>query len=375
MAAVPVTRLADLTPLDRLGLPVWSAATPLARDLTTHMGKGIDAVAARVSALMEAVERVSAERTAAPLHRASRRELDRSGVATLDPELCDLPPDTTFAPDATFSWIEGECLGSGETVLLPLDLALTPPGEGILRHVDTNGLAAGNSRLEAIVHALAEVIERDALSQELFAELCLDADDLPPQRLRIDPRTLPTPAGAIVERVLAAGIDVVVDWLVSDIAVPTFRALMIDHAFPTQKGPVPHAFSGHGTAPDAGLAVVRALTEAVQSRLAVIQGARDAFNVAPGTEGAARPFAWLRDFTAQPLLPFDAVPSSPSSDLGADRDLLLARLGGAGLERVIVVDLERPDLGIPVVRVRVPGLACFAVNQRRVGWRCMRHLL
>lgn len=375
MGAVPITRLADLTPLDRLGLPVWSAVTPLARDLTTHLGKGANAVAARVSALMEAVERSSAERAGLPVLRASWRELDRSGVAVLDPRLCDLPPDSTFAPDAVFAWIEADCVAGNQKVLLPLDLAISPPGEGILRHVDTNGLAAGNTRLEAIVHALAEVIERDAVSQHLFAELYLDASDSLPQRLRIDTGTLPEPAGAIVETANAADIDVVVDWLVTDIAVATFRALMIDNAYPTPDGPATRCFVGYGTAPDAVLAVMRALTEAVQSRLAVIHGARDAFNRAPAADDAARPFAWLADFTAQQLLPFDAVPSFVAPDLEADLGFLLQRLGRVGLDRVLVVDLTRADLDIPVVRVRVPGLACFAVNQQRVGWRCRRHLL
>jgi len=54
---------------------------------------------------------------------------------------------------------------------------------------------------------------------------------------------------------------------------------------------------------------------------------------------------------------------------------LLEGLRAAGFERVIAVDLTRPDLDVPVVRVRVPGLSCFAVDRRRVGWRCLRHLL
>lgn len=375
MGVVPITRLADLTPLDRLGLPVWSAATPLARDLTTHLGKGANAVAARVSALMEAVERISAEQVARPVVRASRQELEGSGEPVLDPRLCDLPPGTSYTQEAVFGWIEADCLVSGRQVLLPLDLAVTPPGEGILLHVDTNGLAAGNSRLEATVHALAEVIERDAVSQHLFAELYLDDSDTLPQRLRIDPGTLPALAGAIVETANGAGIDVVIDWLVTDLAVATFRALMIDHFYPTPDGPATRCFVGYGTAPDAGLAVMRALTEAVQSRLAVIQGARDAFNRAPAADQAARPFAWLADFTPEQLLPFDAVPSYAAADLAADRDFLLRRLARVGLDQVLVTDLTRPDLDVPVVRVRVPGLACFAVNQQRVGWRCRRHLL
>ena len=58
---VPITRVADLTPLDSLGLPVFAAVTPLARDLTTHLGKGATPADARASAMMEAIERVSAE--------------------------------------------------------------------------------------------------------------------------------------------------------------------------------------------------------------------------------------------------------------------------------------------------------------------------
>lgn len=375
MPAVPITRLAELTPLDRLGLPVWSAVTPFARDLTTHLGKGVDAPAARVSALMEAVERCSAEGFAGPVRRASWRALTAAGPAVLDPRGCDLPADTAFTPDAVLGWVEGHDLATGAAVLVPLDLAVSPPVEGVLRHVDTNGLAAGNSRLEATVHALAEVIERDAVSQQLFAELYLEPADGPPPRLRIDLRTLPEAAATLVATIERAELEVVVDWLAGDIAVATLRALLVDPAFPSPDGPRLRCFVGYGTAPDATLAVLRALTEAVQSRLAVIQGARDAFNRPPAAADPGRAAGWQADLAAQPRLPFDAVPSFTSLDLAADLDFLLDRLRRAGLGQAVVVDLTRADLGIPVVRVRVPGLACFAVNQRRIGWRCHRYLL
>ena len=35
---------------------------------------------------------------------------------------------------------------------------------------------------------------------------------------------------------------------------------------------------------------------------------------------------------------------------------MVGRLGRAGMEQVLVVDLTRPEFGIPVVRVVVPGL-------------------
>ncbi|RQD79803.1 MAG: methanogenesis marker 1 protein, partial [Methanocalculus sp. MSAO_Arc2] len=45
-------------------------------------------------------------------------------------------------------------------------------------------------------------------------------------------------------------------------------------------------------------------------------------------------------------------------------------LDSAGYGRVIVFDLTRPDIGVPVVRVVVPGLEVYAMDQDRLGDRC-----
>jgi ribosomal protein S12 methylthiotransferase accessory factor len=96
-ARIPVTRISDLTPLDPLRLPVYSVVTPLARDLTTHMGKGQNETAAKVSALMEAVERISAETPAAPTVFSSFRDLlNGYGICPLDPRTLELPPTSGF---------------------------------------------------------------------------------------------------------------------------------------------------------------------------------------------------------------------------------------------------------------------------------------
>ena len=57
-----ITRLADLTGLDRVGVPVWSAVRPRTRSLSVSQGKGIDATQAEVSAVVEAIELWCAER-------------------------------------------------------------------------------------------------------------------------------------------------------------------------------------------------------------------------------------------------------------------------------------------------------------------------
>src|SRR6185436_6065664 len=66
--------------------------------------------------------------------------------------------------DATWSWLEGFDLIAGEPILVPeqavtLDTTFTRPP---VFDVSSNGLASGNVRVEAIVHGLCEVLERDA---------------------------------------------------------------------------------------------------------------------------------------------------------------------------------------------------------------------
>lgn len=371
---VPVTRVSDLTPLDPIRLPVFSAVTPLARDLTTHMGKGPDAVSARVSALMEAVERVSAE-TAPPGSTRRARFADLPPGAAVDPESLDLPADSLYSPEREITWIESFDLLAGQPVLLAADLALNPPREGVLQEVDTNGLASGNTPLEAIVHGLGEAIERDAISQMELTAHFGDPADLRPPVHEVDPATLPEAARGWIERLTAAGLDVTVQDITTDLGVATFCATITDYGYPGPTGTMTLRSPGWGAAPHAAAAALRAVTEAVQSRLGAIQRARDSFNVFHKGARAASRAERLRRLQASRRQPFGHTPSFESLDLRADLEHLLERLAAAGLRRVVVTDLTRPDLGIPVVRVRVPGLACYSVNRRRIGWRCLRHLL
>lgn len=377
LSRLPVTRITDLTPLDEIRLPVFSVVTPLAKDLTTHMGKGTDAISARVSALMEAVERISAETVPAAMtiHSSFAELVRTSDRPPVDPAAFTLPDDTAYTPERDFTWIASQDLLSGDTMLMPTDLVLNPPCEGLLRDVDTNGLASGNTHLEAVVHGLGEVIERDVDSQLSFMSLFCDPDDPQPPLAAVDPASLPRAAAAWVERLQTAGLDVAIREATNDIGVASLLTVVSDYKYATPSGLVTQHFAGWGTAPDAELALLRSLTEAVQSRLGIIQAARDSFNTSRlGMRVATRGYR-RRLLQEGPRIPLAEVPSFRSADLREDLRFLLERLVAIGVEQIIVTDLTRPDLGVPVVRVRVPGLATFSVNNRRVGWRCLRHLL
>jgi YcaO-like protein with predicted kinase domain len=162
-----ITRVADLTGLDRIGLPVAAAIRPLSRSIVVTAGKGVSLVAAKVSAAMEAIECAHAETIDRPLTFASRAEL---GSRTTTPALDSLPQlrGTTLTDNARFLWIEGSSV-AGQPMMVPYELVHAHycpyglPGSNQF-HATTNGLSSGNSFAEAVSHGLFEVIERDALA-------------------------------------------------------------------------------------------------------------------------------------------------------------------------------------------------------------------
>jgi ribosomal protein S12 methylthiotransferase accessory factor len=370
---VPITRVSDLTPLDPLRVPVFVAVTPLARDLTTHAGKGADAQCARVSAMMEAIERVSAESAPAEsLRRACFRELASSA---LDPRAFDLPGDSSYRDDAELAWMRSyDALGDRE-LWIAEDLAISPPRSGVLREVDTNGLASGNTQLEAAVHGLCEVIERDVLSQLEFATLFGEPHEAAVVVRTLDPCSVPDGARALIERIRSQDLQVVVQSLETDVAVPTCRTVVIDAAYPSSAGPVARYFPGFGTHPNAEVALMRSITEALQSRIGFIHGGRDSFNTLPAGTRASTAAARAASLRTAPDARFEQLPSVATLDLAEDLQFLLAQLERAGFAHVVVSDLTRREWAFPVVRVRVPGMASFLVNRRRVGWRCLRQLV
>jgi len=157
-----ITRVAELTGLDTLGIPVFAAIRPMGKSLSTQQGKGIKQEAARVSAIMEAFETFSAEELTLPIVRGSYRGLRKKHNVV---DVRKLPrPRGRLDLDATWRWVEGFDLIAGEPILVP-EQAVTLDTTFRRRPVfdiSSNGLASGNVLVEAIVHGLCEVFERDA---------------------------------------------------------------------------------------------------------------------------------------------------------------------------------------------------------------------
>ena len=104
------------------------------------------------------------------------------------------------------------------------------------------------------------------------------------------------------------------------------------------------------------IAIARALTEAAQTRVTYIAGARDdffPFDYARATDPARVGALWARCTAPceEPVM-FEDLPGWTPRSLGDALTRLAAPLG-----QVIVVDLTHPALGVPVVKVVVPGRA------------------
>lgn len=373
---VPVTRLVDVTPIDVLDLPVWSAVTPLAKDLTVHAGKGATAAASKISAVMEAIERVSAERVADELIRRASFSSLSAHEACVDPEDFDLPFGTTYSDDAEIGWITAIDLVSHETVWVPLDVVISPASEGVAQGVETNGLAAGNTVTEAVLHALYEVVERDAIARDEFHGRYGEASDARGIDVRVvDPATLPPDAGRLVGAMEGPDRHVAVQVMPCDLGVSVFAAYIFDAGFPGADGEV--SFGGYGADLGPRRAVTRALTEVAQSHAVVMLGARDAFEGTEHVPDRAQMLIRRLDVLYPPArVPFPEAPAPTTQDLSVDLREVVAGLEKAGFPRCLVVDLTRADLGVPVVRVLVPGLAApYGASARRPGPRLLQTLV
>src|SRR5439155_21772287 len=117
--------------------------------------------------------------------------------------------------------------------------------------------------------------------------------------------------------------------------------------------------AGHGCHPVREIALVRALAEAAQVRLTVISGLRDDFRrdsykqlLDPDVVRAVR----NRISASAATRRFGDVPTSDGDTLEEDVEQELECIRKAGIRRVVMVDLTKPEFALPVVRVIVPGL-------------------
>jgi ribosomal protein S12 methylthiotransferase accessory factor len=353
--AMGITRVANVTGLDTLGIPVVMVTRPNSRSLAVTQGKGLTLDAAKASGLMESVESYHAERIISPLKLASYDEL-RFSHRVVDVTRLPQLADSAFHGERRLLWIEGHDLVSDQPVWVPhemvhTDYTLPPPsGSGCFPQT-SNGLASGNHLLEAVSHAITELVERDA------SALCALGGTQAMQR-RLDLDTVDD-AGcrSVLEAYERAGIDVCVWDTTTDVHLPAFECLIVPPATGGLRDL--YATSGHGCHPRREVALLRALTEAAQSRLTLISGARDD-NPRGDYERFRDPdeLAVYREqvTSTTPTIDLADVPTFDGETFADDVTWEVEQLTAVGIDEIVVVDLTKPEFGLPVVRVVIPGL-------------------
>jgi YcaO-like protein with predicted kinase domain len=355
MASMGITRVATVTGLDFIGIPVVMACRPNSRSLAVSQGKGLDLDSARASALMESIELYHAERIAQPLRLATLTEL-QGELAVVDVARLSRLSISSFHANLKLLWIEGYDLMKGRPTWLPYEMVHAnytlplPTGSGCFV-MSSNGLASGNSVVEAIVHGLTEVIERDATT--LWTMQTLAQQDARRVELStVDDLDCRRALDSYRNAEVAVGV-----WeTTTDVGIPAFMCIIIDR----RRDPLQTLYPNHGMGCHLvrEIALLRALTEAAQSRLTFIAGSRDdrgrdAYRQASEQALATR----IRERLEAPGgHSFRRVPTHVHDTFEEDVERLLTGLRAVGIEEVVVSDLSKPEIGIPVVRVVVPGL-------------------
>lgn len=387
--ALGVTRLADITGLDRVGIPVYSSVVPKSRDtLSVYNGKGLRPIDAQAGALMEAIERQTALNARPPTMEGSFLELSETH-RVLDPKHINQKLADDYSEERPYSWIEGLDIVSGESWWVPAKLAGylwdDVPHPSCFEMNDTTGIASGNCRQEAICHALCELAERDAWT---MAEL--GAHQLPRQRRSLarghkakdgpdDLEMFPCieiGSNELLDRFHVADLFPIVRDITSELQIPTVFASVWDEHI----AGFPMAHSGMGSHPNINVALRRALTELAQSRCVDIQGVRE--DIAPPGVDADFFSLHTRRITAidrdtwylgpsKSKRPLESIASNEFDSLEGDLAFLMDRFAACGLNRIIVVEFTAADVPYSVVRVIVPGIELWATDRGRLGRRAV----
>jgi ribosomal protein S12 methylthiotransferase accessory factor len=348
--AAGVTRVSDVTAFGVSGIPVFQATRPASRSLSVSQGKGLTRTAAIVGALLEATELWSAECLPRPAVTRPLAELggDRVGLwsgSDRDALAIDLDPATPRG------WVRGTDLSTGRPAPMPWDLLSLDFTHDNLEYVATsNGLACGNTREEALVSGIAELLEHHFVAA---------FDRLSARQRRATQVALATIDDPAIARLLGlverAGFAVRAWSLAGEHAVPVFEVAMFEHGGSLDEmSPV----AGNGCHPQARVAFARALLEAVQTRAGLVAGGRD--DLLPGDYGS------MRERNAAVLLgslAFDdgplewrSIPSTSCASSGECLDRLIAQVGELTPLPIVAFDHPPPCVGLRVVHVLAPGL-------------------
>ena len=337
-------------------------------------GKGKTDAQARTSALCEALERYSG------LYRGEE-EVRRASFQELGDEAID-PTSVTMFSERQYSEREA-WLARGERfqiVPLPFDPAAQIAWSPVWSHTrqcrkwlptsqlyygfsdadgkfffwgDSNGNAAGSSLEDATLQGFLELVERDAVALWWYNRI---------RRPQVDLDTLDDPfIGELRTFYAQHQRELWVLDLTADLGIPAFAAVNRRHGASAEDIVI-----GFGAHLDARVGIMRALTEMNQFMPALLTRQPDGTTIYGFNDPAS--VNWWKnaklaeELHLQPLegppLRLSALPSAATGNVLEHLHACFSRVEARGME-VLLLDQTRPDIGLPVVKVIVPGMRHF----------------
>jgi ribosomal protein S12 methylthiotransferase accessory factor len=267
-----------------------------------------------------------------------------------------------YSPEHLIEWTTGWDLLRKEEIAVPANAVFHPynaPGRAAkFFRSNTNGLAAGNMPEEAILHGLLEVIERDALSTAEFhrfpgKEIILTAEDGENYEL--------------LRRFLDNDVDVKLWLLPHDTEITTVVAATDDVRLMDPALLV----MGAGAHLKPEIAIKRALTEAAQSRVVQIHGAREdtdreSFVRQIGYDRIKRMNRyWYEEGEKVTMNEIkDLSANSPSENI----ETVLQQLSRV-VSSAVIVDLSRESIPVSAIRAIIPTFEMYSLDRERMGSR------
>ena len=297
-----------------------------------YSGKGATEVQALVSACLEFVERQCSKLSKADvLTEASFREV---ASTARDPRSFNLAPNKGTDPGQVIDWVWGQSVTRSEPVLVPANLVFCPyqsdESDKFIAWTDSNGLASGNNLEEAILHGLLEVVERDAVVISEF-------NRLPQSGITLE--DAPAEVAHLTGRLAGNGYRCSCRTAMTDLPIPAVSCFLQHEQDPDNCSV---AFGCHL---DPGLALMRAVTEAIQLLPPAVN------HEAWVQSGSPRYY----ESTPPKTSAFRNLENLASGDLERNIETCVSMLAKVGAE-VIVVDLSLPGIPFSAVRVLATGL-------------------
>jgi ribosomal protein S12 methylthiotransferase accessory factor len=371
-----ITRVSEITGLDSTGIIAYQCIRPDAEEndgtFTVFSGRGLSKDQCRVSAIVEGIERFCAEK-----RNYDKEKLIIDSYANLIkkfnviiPDEFNAPKDINFSEDEVLEWVPAKNILTGKIYYVTANTVFYPysPDVGrMLFRYFTTGLAAGNTYLEALSHSIAEVIERDAAALNLILRNCpsVDINTINSEK-----------ANEIIEKIRGANsnLNIIIRYISApDIDIPVFSVIIED----TDLQDPLYVSGGYGCHPNKELALINALNEAALSRVSTVSGAREDLKKFRESKQSItydeykKKYAYW--FSLSNNIDYNSIPTYEFPTVLEDIWHMCNCVKKAGFTKILMADLSKEDLKLPVIKTLIPGIERYSFKMTCIGQRARKY--